>query len=126
MRALAVVLVVACSGGVAAPLPREPEPDLAGVWRYSWNGTPGVMVLGADGSYRAWHGACECDGPANYAGCWWRAKCGRVVLCEYRANADGQCGLANKFEFVTESRGGTVLLAGYSRVVLTRYTEGQP
>jgi hypothetical protein len=123
MRALVAVLLLGVGAG-AAPLPREREPDLVGVWAYSWNGTPGVMVLGADGSYCAWHGIADPDCGPNYAGCWWRSKCGRVVLCEYRANEHGQCGPANRFEFVTESRGGTVLLSGYSRVALTRYTEG--
>jgi hypothetical protein len=75
-----------CLSATAAPVPRDGPPELAGVWCYSWNGTPGVVHLNPDGSYLALHGECKHE----YAGAWWRGRDGRVIVSEYRCGESGQ------------------------------------
>jgi hypothetical protein len=88
---------------VAAPVPREPLPSLAGAWDYRWGGAPGAMHLSACGSYRAWHG----ESRHEYAGRWWVDRGGKVIVSEYRVGEWGQqIGPPVRYEF-TPRRVGT-------------------
>lgn len=100
----------------AAPVPRESPPELAGVWCYSWNGTPGVVHLHADGSYLALHGECKHE----YAGAWWFVN-GRLVVSEYRQIDGEQRGPPIRYEFdVRPGRGEIECRTSVTTLILKR------
>lgn len=121
MRALTVL--VACLGLGAAPVPRErplAPADLAGQWVYKWNDVPGLMWLGADGSYAATYGGYE---TVRYAGAWWVER-GRVVLVEYPVCAAGmQRGQPVRYEFAATRTGDGFKLTANVTVTLTQGSE---
>lgn len=102
----------------AAPVPREKPPasaDLAGAWRYSWAGTPGIMWLNADGSYLALHG----EGLTRYEGVWWMDR-GRCVIVECAVYDEGRRGPAVRHEFDLRRVPCGYELRRYVTVTLTR------